>query len=140
MLRMSRKTLTDYRLSFLFATMVTIACVPQAIQGSGGSDMKRLEPLHTVSFQEDYVEITVIGNGCTLAKHFDIQARLIDSECWASIYRTQPDMCRRMPMPVSLKVPWNSKKICGAATIKVQNSLSRSNGSISANFRKSQAI
>jgi hypothetical protein len=106
----------------LLINVALMACTSQAAQGLGGKGMKRLEVLHAVNLQKEHIEVTVTGSGCTLAEHFDIQAALVDNVCQVSIYRTRIDRCRRMPMPVSLKLPWDAKKACGNATIEVKNS------------------
>lgn len=112
-----------FLLIFLLANTAAIACTPQAIQGPGGNEMKRLEVLHAVNLRQDAIEITVIGTGCTLAEHFDIQATDVNGKCQVSIYRSQSDRCRGMPLPVTLKLPWNSSEVCGSGTIEIQNPL-----------------
>lgn len=112
-----------YLFAFLFVGTAAIACTPPVIQKSGENDMKRLEVLHAIDFHQDTIGITVIGSGCTLAEHFDIQTGFANGKCQVSIYRTRPDRCRRMPMPVTLELLWNAKEKCGNAEIEIQNPL-----------------
>ncbi len=106
--------------TLLIITTIT-ACTPQVTQGVGGDKMKRLVTLHNVNPQKDFIEVTVTGHGCTVAEHFDIEVARNSGKCQVSIYRNHFDFCRRMPMPISLKLPWNAKKACGDAAIEIVN-------------------
>ena len=108
-----------YLLGLLLAS--TIACSPQPTQGIEGNKMKRLETLHSVNPQKSFIGITVTGYGCTAAEHFRIQVAHSQNNCQVSIFRTRPDVCRRMPMPISLELPWNAEEMCGDATITITN-------------------
>lgn len=110
-----------YVLVFLLVSVVAMACTPQATQSTGGNKMTRLETLQKVSPQKSFIGITVTGHGCTTAKHFKIQVARNNDKCQVSIYRTQPDLCRRMPMPISLELPWNAEEACGGNTIEIVN-------------------
>ena len=110
-----------YLFVFLLTSVVAIACTPQPTQSSGGNKMKRLETLHTVDPQESFIGITVTGHGCTAAEHFKIQVARNNDKCQVSIYRTQLDFCRRMPMPISLELPWNAEEACGDTAIEIVN-------------------
>ena len=119
------KALLIVFLTCFFAT----ACMSQTTQGTEKNTkenimkLKRLESLHSVSPKENNIEITVTGHGCTMPEHFDIQVEKDSDECRASIYRIRPDFCRRAPFPITLKLPWNAKQVCGDASIKIVNSI-----------------
>jgi len=108
---------------------VATACMSQATQDTEKDTkenimkLKRLESLHSVSPKEDHIEITVTGHGCTASKHFDIQIEKENDNCLVSIYRIHPDFCRRAPLPITLKLPWNAKQKCGSASIKIVNAV-----------------
>jgi len=102
---------------FLVGAAVT-ACTTQS---TGENKMTHLETLHAVDPQKSFIGITVTGYGCTAAEHFKIQATRNNDKCQVSIYRIRPDVCRRMPMPKSLELPWNAEEACGNATIEIVN-------------------
>jgi len=108
-------------LSLLLASTIAIACTSQSTQSTEGNKMKRLETLQKVNPQKSFIGITVAGNGCTTAKHFKVQVARNNDKCQVSIYRTQPDLCRRMPMPISLEIPWNAEEACGNSAIEIVN-------------------
>jgi len=83
--------------------------------------MKNLISLNQVKWKKSFIEITVTGYGCTAAEHFKVKAVRKNTKCLVSIYRTHPDFCQRMPMPISLKLPWNSEEVCGDDEIEVVN-------------------
>jgi len=113
------------KMKFILNTLLLIAaitaCTPQVTQGTGENTMKRLETLHKVNPQKDFIEITVTGHGCTAAEHFSIQVARKNDKCQVSIYRNHLDFCRRMPMPITLELPWNASEECGDAAIEIVN-------------------
>ncbi len=108
--------------TLLIITAVT-ACTPQVTQGTGENKMKRLETLHKVNPKKNFIEVTVTGHGCTTVEHFEIQVVRENEKCQVSIYRNHLDFCRRMPMPITLELPWNAKEACGDAEIEIANPL-----------------
>jgi len=110
----------------LLLSIIPLSCTSQETQNAEENNimkLKRLETLRAVKLQDDYIEITVTGHGCTLLEHFDIQIEEDNDECLVSIYRIHPDFCRRAPLPITLKLPWNAKQVCGDASIKIINSV-----------------
>jgi Fe-S-cluster containining protein len=112
-----------------FTCFVVTACMPQSTQGTEKDTkenimkIKRLESLQSVSPKGNYIEITVTGHGCTMLEHFGIEVEKNNDECRVSIYRIRPDFCRRTPFPITLKLPWNAKQVCGDASIKIVNAI-----------------
>ena len=110
----------------LLVSIIALSCTSQETQNAEENNimkLKRLETLREVKLQDDHIEITVTGHGCTLLEHFDIQIEEDSDECRVSIYRIRPDFCRRAPLPITLKLPWNAKQVCGDASIKIVNAI-----------------
>jgi len=113
----------------LLTCFVATACMSQATQGTEKDTkenimkLKRLESLHSVSPKDNHIEITVTEHGCTASEHFDIQIEKGNDRCLVSIYRIHPDVCRRAPLPITLKLPWNANQACGDVAIKILNPL-----------------
>jgi Fe-S-cluster containining protein len=112
-----------------FTCFVVTACMSQSTQGTEKDTkenimkIKRLESLQSVSLKGNHIEITVKGHGCTMPDHFGIEVEKNNDECRVSIYRIRPDFCRRAPFPITLKLPWNAKQVCGDAAIKIVNAI-----------------
>ncbi len=64
-----------------------------------------LETLYGIDINKESIEIKVRSFGCTKAKHFSIE----NGTSGLSIYRTQRDVCKRMPSIVSISLPFKKE-------------------------------
>lgn len=67
-----------------------------------------LEPLQSVQFFEQYLNIKVNSNGCTKPNHFVIKTQQHTGAVQLSIKRQQADRCRAMPRIVEIKLSFKA--------------------------------
>lgn len=99
-------------LAFLFILTNLSACAGTPSSSFGELKFRKLEQLYAYQVMESHVEITVISTGCTSFSDFIVVSEQVENQCQLAIYRVEPDLCKRSPMPTTLEVPWKKTLNC----------------------------
>jgi len=81
------------------------------------------EAVTTASYDGSQFTFSVTSHGCTTPEHFTIKHTVVRNQCQLTIVRTQPDLCRRMPMLVEISIPWIRPDECSALPLVITNPL-----------------
>jgi len=83
------------------------------------------EPLSVSRVEYDGSTLTfkAISNGCTRPDHFMAKHVSREGQCHVEIYRTKPDYCRVVPMPVNVSIKWPLPDSCDIADLRLTNRL-----------------
>ena len=79
------------------------------------------EALSAVRFDGSAFHAGVLSFGCTSSSDFIVEHKIIESQCWVTLVRTKPDLCRRAPMIAELSVPWSVPESCNELDLVVTN-------------------
>ncbi len=86
------------------ATSLTSCNMNKPIASQHDKATKRLEPFLSVRANLSQIEFRVISTGCTRPENFSLAVDNKGRHCRVSVYRTQPDRCRRAPFAVDLTI------------------------------------
>ena len=83
---------------------VVLAAVLANTLGCAGVHDATNEPVVSAEFHENELALTVISTGCTRKEHFRFNVEESQgSHAAITVVRLQPDLCRKMPEPVTFR-------------------------------------
>ena len=121
-------------LTLLATTFVQAGDKPLETETMSKQQETRSESVSGVSYDGEHLVFSVISNGCTSPKHFEISHVVEAQQCQITITRTQQDFCRKVPQAVEIVLPWSRPEGTEDMELIVKNPLlERSNTKASSN-------